>query len=118
MALTRPGEEYSFQTYILLLIAFVGLVSWSQGTSGISKLASERIHFFADYSFTLYLIHHTVMVAIKTFPQARTLGLIAAIVVSNLLASCSLRIGEKQHRKVLAKLLALSLGRADRLDAK
>lgn len=107
LALTGPGEEYRFVAYTLLLIAFVGVVSWSQRTNGISIVASLRIKFFADYSFTLYLIHHTVMVATKTlFPQSGGIGLAVAVLVSNILAIILAEIGEKQHRKLLAMLQA------------
>ncbi|MBH5387015.1 acyltransferase family protein [Bradyrhizobium diversitatis] len=104
---THRGEEYSFLVYALLLVAFVGLVSWSQRTNGISKVASERIRFFADYSLTLYLTHHSLMVLMKAFqPEAGAMGLVVAVIASNLAAICLAEIGEKQHRRILAILLA------------
>lgn len=107
LAQTQRGEEYSFLAYALLLVAFVGLVSWSQQTNTIAKLTSERIRFFADYSFTLYLTHHTVMVVIKTFfPESGAMGFVAAVTTANVLAILLAEIGEKQHRKLLAMILA------------
>lgn len=103
---TGRGEEYSFFVYALLLVAFVGLISWSQRSHGISHVTSQRIRFFADYSFTLYLTHHSLMVLMKAFyPEAGAVGLVVAVIASNFAAILLAEIGEKQHRRILSALL-------------
>jgi peptidoglycan/LPS O-acetylase OafA/YrhL len=61
--------------------------------------------FSADYSYSLYLIHYTILHAIKKlWPEFTVAGMIAGILLSNIVAIVLAEIGEKHHRK-LARLL-------------
>ncbi|MCK1475436.1 acyltransferase [Bradyrhizobium sp. 197] len=105
-ATTLPGAEYNLISYGLLAAVFFGLVAMSQSVHLITSPAIlKTIAFVADYSFSLYLVHHTIMYAIWTIFPARGPGIFAiAVIVSNLVAIGLAEIGEKHHRIVASFL--------------
>jgi len=101
-----PGHEYAMSTYPALALAFAGLIALSQQTTMVLK--SRVIRLAADFSFTLYLIHHSLMTSVHfIFPQAT--GWIAFIVVvaaANVLALAIARRCEMKHKKLSEFILA------------
>jgi peptidoglycan/LPS O-acetylase OafA/YrhL len=99
--LAPAGGEYDFRLYPFLMAAFFGLVAATQSTHLFkSPKVKSSISFFADYSFSLYLVHHTIMYAIWTISPSRGVWVFAiAILISNLVAIGLAGIGEKHHRK-------------------
>ncbi len=116
IALTHAAAEYSFTTYPLLLAAFFGLIAASQtGHLFTSPRIRSAIKFMADYSFSLYLVHHTIMYAMWTiFPARGTMMFIAAVVISNVVAMVLAEAGEKHHRKIAKALSRRLLGQQGR----
>jgi peptidoglycan/LPS O-acetylase OafA/YrhL len=58
MAITSAGSEYDFRGYPLLAAVIFGIVASTQSSHLVtSEKVGSVIAFFADYSFTLYLIH-------------------------------------------------------------
>jgi peptidoglycan/LPS O-acetylase OafA/YrhL len=106
MALAHTGNEYDMKTYPVLALAFFGIVAATQSQHRLtSPILRKSITFFADYSFTLYLVHHTIMYAMWiTSPERGVTRMIVAILISNLVAIGLAAIGEKHHRK-LAKAI-------------
>jgi peptidoglycan/LPS O-acetylase OafA/YrhL len=100
-----PGNEYAMSTYPALALAFAGLIALSQGTTMVR--ASRHVRLVADFSFTLYLIHHSLMSSVHfIFPQAS--GWIVFIVVvaaANVLAWAIARQCEMRHKKLAEWLL-------------
>lgn len=118
---THTRAEYNLLSYTLLAAAFLGLVATTQRIRTVhSLLVSKSIGFLADYSFTLYLIHHTIMYAIWTiFPTRGVAMLLLTIGLSNLGAMGLAEFGEKHHR-TFARFLARALrcrGKNDRVTA-
>jgi peptidoglycan/LPS O-acetylase OafA/YrhL len=109
-AFTHAGAEYNFVTYLILLAAFFGVVAASQaGHLFTSSKIQRTIKFLADYSFSLYLVHHTIMYAMWTIFRARGAMMFAiAVIISNLIAIGLAEAGEKHHRKI-AKALSRKL---------
>jgi peptidoglycan/LPS O-acetylase OafA/YrhL len=105
-ALAHAGAEYDLRLYPLLAAAFLGLIVTSQsGHLFTSSKIGKPIKFLADYSFTLYLVHHTIMYAMWTlFPDRGIMMFTIAVVVSNLVAIGLAGIGEKHHRKIAKAL--------------
>lgn len=99
-------------TYPPLALAFAGLVALSQRTATIG--ASRLVRGAANYSFTLYLVHHSLFMAIESiFPQARGwAAFFAAVLTANLLAWLIAQQCETKHKK-LAGFLSRVLGLAD-----
>lgn len=116
IAFTRPHKEYNFVPYALVTAAFFGLVAVTQINRVIrSPHAIKAIGFAADYSFSLYLIHYTIMYSMWSISPSRGLLVAAlAVVASNLIAIVLAEIGEKQHRK-LAEWLHRALQNRRRL---
>ncbi|HEX9214889.1 MAG TPA: acyltransferase [Bradyrhizobium sp.] len=111
VAETQAGAEYNLVSYILLAAAFFGLIATTQSMHVVtSKTAIKLISFLADYSFSLYLVHHTLMYAMWTMFSSRGAAMFAiAVVASNLVAIGLAQIGEKHHR-LFARLLTRMLG--------
>lgn len=101
LLLAHAGGEYDFKLYPFLVAGFFGLVAATQSTRLLdSQKIKKSISFFADYSFSLYLVHHTIMYAIWIISPSRGIWVFAiALLVSNLVAIGLAEIGEKHHRK-------------------
>ena len=71
VAITPTRAGYNLAGYPLLVVAIFGLVAATQTTRMITSPSVRRIiGFFADYSFSLYLVHHTIMYGMfVTFPE-------------------------------------------------
>jgi peptidoglycan/LPS O-acetylase OafA/YrhL len=113
VALSHTGAEYDMRLYPLFLVAFLGLIVTSQSRRlfSSSKIA-EPIRYLADYSFSLYLVHHTIMYAMFIGLQVRGITTFAiAILVSNLVAIGLAAIGEKRHRRIAKALIRMTTGR-------
>lgn len=110
--LEKPGEEYRLAAYPFLVLAFFGLVSLTQSTSSmVTTRVRSVIGFAADYSFSLYLVHHTIMMAIwLIYPHRGLTVFMVAVGASNIAAILLAEIGEKHHRK-LAGILKSALPR-------
>lgn len=100
-----PGHEYAMSTYPALALGFAGLIALSQRTTMVRT--SRPIRLAADFSFTLYLIHHSLMVAVYfIFPQASGwLVFIGVVAAANILAWSIARHCEMKHKKLAEWLL-------------
>jgi peptidoglycan/LPS O-acetylase OafA/YrhL len=100
-----PGREYELATYPALVLIVGSLIGITQRTKQIRAFGAIRIA--AGYSFTLYLIHHTIMMAVVAFyPRAEGWAWFAAVVFgSNLIAYLIAQPAEMKHKQ-LARWLA------------
>lgn len=107
LLLVKPGQEYTMSTYPALTLAFAGLVALSQRTAAIRVSRIARVA--ADYSFTLYLVHHTLFMGIASiFPEARGwAAFVTAVLTANLLAWFIAQHCEMKHKKLAALLLRI-----------
>lgn len=104
--LVEPAAEYQADTYGILAAAFLFVVTASTKLRPLtSGAASSVIRFLAAYSFTLYLVHNSLVKAIAAMPGVEPhLGAIAAIAGSNLLAMLLALKTEMRHREFAASL--------------
>jgi peptidoglycan/LPS O-acetylase OafA/YrhL len=94
------GNEYGLISYPLFAAWFVCLAIAAQGFSILSR-RRDRVEFFANYSYSLFLIHFTIVkivVAWSPMPSWATFG--AAIVVSNIAAYYFAAMTEARHKKL------------------
>jgi peptidoglycan/LPS O-acetylase OafA/YrhL len=107
VAITPAGSEYRFLGYPLLTVVVLGIVAATQSSHRVtSERVQKTIGFFADYSFSLYLVHHTIMMGIwLLFPASGLPVFIIAVVLSNVVAISLAAVGENRH-KVIARFLA------------
>ena len=108
-----PGHEYDMATYPALVLSVGSLIAISQKTNALRNArVVEVIRTAADYSFTLYLIHHTIMFAVVAiFPDARGwIWFCATVLTANLIAYLIARPTEMRHRDFAAWLLNIRYG--------
>jgi peptidoglycan/LPS O-acetylase OafA/YrhL len=106
-----PGHEYAAASYPALVLVVGSLIAITQSTNVIGS--AKLIRIAADCSFTLYLIHLTLMVMVYyVFPAARGWDVFFAVVIlANVLAYLIARPFEMRHREFAAWLAGLfSLG--------
>src|ERR1700744_2557775 len=106
-----PYDPELYPWLVISFTAFIGLATQTRVTIGPNKgWLTKTVRFMADYSFTLYLIHYTIMFAATKF---MTLGhfrsALLLVVVANLSAIVIAIPTEMQHRR-LAKWLNDRLG--------
>ena len=103
---TRTAHEYNFKTYAILVLFVFFTVAASQAQRVItSRSVKSVVAFFADYSFTLYLIHYTIMFAIRSlWPDNGWYAFFLAILLSNAIAAFMAIFTEMRHR-LLASFL-------------
>lgn len=100
-----PGHEYAMSTYPALALAFAGLIALSQRTTIV--LRSRPVRLAADFSFTLYLIHHSLMTCVHfIFPHASGWAVFFVVVAAaNMVAWSIARHCEMKHKKLAEWLL-------------
>jgi peptidoglycan/LPS O-acetylase OafA/YrhL len=114
-----PGHEYDVTTYPALVLSVGSLIAVTQRTRLIvGARITKIIRLAADYSFTLYLIHHTIMVAVTTiYPAAAGyLWFWGAVLTSNVIAYLIARPFEMRHRQFadwLSRTSSLRIESAD-----
>jgi peptidoglycan/LPS O-acetylase OafA/YrhL len=87
-----PGAEYDMRAYAALGCGFIALVAAAMRFPATDWGHAGRIvRFGAGYSFTLYLVHHTVLYALSRFPfadplAAALIGFVASNIVAALVA--------------------------------
>jgi peptidoglycan/LPS O-acetylase OafA/YrhL len=103
----NPGHEYEMATYPALILAIGSMIAITQQTKAIG--AAKLIRVLADYSFTLYLIHYTMMTAASTiFPAAQGwLWFCGMVSASNAIAYLIARPFEMRHRQFASWLADL-----------
>jgi peptidoglycan/LPS O-acetylase OafA/YrhL len=98
---TRPGDGYEMAQYPWLIIGFAAYIAIAL-RSHLTVAASwpKIVRFAADYSFTLYLIHYTVLYAISRFVGAgNILWMLAGIAAANLIAIPIAIFTEMKHKQ-------------------
>jgi peptidoglycan/LPS O-acetylase OafA/YrhL len=110
-----PGREYELATYPALVLVVGALIGITQRTKRITT--GRVIHTAAGYSFTLYLIHHTIMTAVIAFnPRAEGwTWFIAMVFVSNLIAYLIAQRTEMKHKQVAKWIGSLAVKLRDKL---
>jgi peptidoglycan/LPS O-acetylase OafA/YrhL len=83
-------------------MAMIGVIAATQTSHLLTgDRINKAINFFANYSFTLYLVHHTVMYAMWVIWSERGLLMfVVAVLLSNLVAMGLAAVGEKHHHQV------------------
>lgn len=96
----RTGAEAELQNVAPLGVAFICLMTLAQFQSTMSARATSVIRFFSDYSYSLFLIHLTIVKIVYTLPMDRRLLLPFAILLANALAIGFAFAFERHYRGV------------------
>lgn len=114
-----PGREYDGKVYVLLAAAFVFLVLLTQKTHFFRGWPRVRacIKYCADFSFTLYLVHYTVLyLTHRLIPGSGWTGFGISVAASLALSILLAHLGERHHKALARKLKLLAFSRP-RYDA-
>jgi len=105
--MVQPGKEYDIVTYPALIIFVGSIVAVTQRMKIMARFGGA-IKIAADYSFTLYLIHYTVMYSAKTvFNGDGIAWFLFAVVTSNVIAFLIAVPFEMKHKQFAQWLASL-----------
>jgi len=110
VASTSARGEYRPAAYPLLILMVFGIVSATQSSRRLVAHPRVRsgVRFVAGYSFTLYLIHHTLMFPVFLLWKDAGFGaFIAVLAACNLIAAALALQTEMKHKELARYLLGL-----------
>ncbi|WKA26394.1 acyltransferase family protein [Bradyrhizobium roseum] len=110
---TGARAEYKFTSYLALAILLLFLVQASQATRIAAPRVTTAVRFCAGYSFTLYLIHHTLMYAVFVLGYRGHTVAIGMIIISNVVAAAIAIPTEMKHKTIARFLSKLATATAD-----
>lgn len=108
VARTDAHGEYDPAGYPLIVLMLLGIACAGQRSRLIvsSPYAASVIRFVAGYSFTLYLLHHTLMLPLfLLWPDAGWAAFLPAVIGANVLAAAIAVVTEMRHKDVARLLL-------------
>lgn len=105
----RTSVDADWSNIPALGLAFLCLIILTQGLSWISPKTTAAMRFFADYSYSLFLIHLTIIKLIYVLPLDRRAAIPLAIVLSNALAILFAAAFER-HYRVVANAIKVRVG--------
>lgn len=104
-AANRGPNDYDLSNYPMIGLAFLSLMILSQYTKIIPDLAAKIITVFANYSYSLFLIHLTLIrVIFELMPPSGTADVCIAIVVANVAAFAFYAAFERRYHRVASIL--------------
>ncbi|MET4479638.1 acyltransferase [Bradyrhizobium sp. F1.13.3] len=107
-ATNRGSNDYDLANYPMLGLSFLFLMILTQYTKGIPELATKIISFFADYSYSLFLVHLTLIrMMFALMPPSGLFDVLLVVAVTNLAAYVFYLIFERHYHRV-ARLLKRS----------
>ncbi|WFU44023.1 acyltransferase [Bradyrhizobium sp. CB82] len=114
VATTPAYLEYRPRGYPYLVIFVLAVVVATQGGRiVVSPWPAKIIRFFANYSFTLYLVHHTLMApAFLLWKDAGWLVFIPTVVGANIVSAIVANYTEMRHKQ-LAQFLRRGISRVE-----
>lgn len=104
-----PYMFYNFDSYILCAIAFLFLAELAERRSMTHRTSSRFVTWWAAWSYSLYLIHHSILMNFNHAFGVGTWQLIGAITASIIASIAFATVTEMQHRR-LAKWMKGWLG--------
>lgn len=109
VARTDAGGEYDPAGYPLIVLMLLGIACAGQRSRLIvsSPYAAGVIRFVAGCSFTLYLLHHTLMLPLfLLWPDAGWTAFLPAVIGANVLAA-AIVVTEMRHKDLARLLLSM-----------
>ena len=97
--LLTPGHEYQRGLYVLLAIAFYAFVARAMRIDASGNAWHRAIRFAAAYSFTLYLVHYSLLRVWREI-TSDWWGALSGIAAANVLAIAIAWFTEMRHREL------------------
>lgn len=97
-----PGAEYDINNYPVVAIAFVTLVLFAKSMPNLPLVRVETFtKFCANYSFSLFLIHLTIVkIIVVLSPLSLATTFIASVLCANILAMLFAHVFERHYHSV------------------
>jgi peptidoglycan/LPS O-acetylase OafA/YrhL len=106
-----PGDDASLGQYPMLVLSFFSLVLVSQNVRVIPRRLASLIAVAADYSYSLFLIHLTILRLIfSVWPDVTIWRSLVAVIVANALAFVFALLFERHYHRV-SDWIKAALGR-------
>jgi peptidoglycan/LPS O-acetylase OafA/YrhL len=103
----RTPNDYDLSNYPAISLAFLALVIFTQAFKAMPDAAVRAIRFAADYSFSLFLIHLTI-IKVVLLTGSGSLQIAGSILIANLVSIVFALTLEQRYRRV-ADYLKISL---------
>jgi peptidoglycan/LPS O-acetylase OafA/YrhL len=115
-------DPYDLQTAFLMTVVFFGIFLRLNQAATVWSMPASLAKFFASYSYSLYLVHNTVLVIVfeNTAGLPRALAIGIGVVLAHAAALLIYHSFEKHHRAVgtyLRPIFTRHLMRADAVSA-
>jgi peptidoglycan/LPS O-acetylase OafA/YrhL len=95
-------DPYDLQTAFLMTVMFFGIFLRLNQATAVPRIPARLAQFFASYSYSLYLVHNTVLVIVfentAGLPKALAIGM--GVVLAHAAALLIYHFFEKHHRAV------------------
>jgi peptidoglycan/LPS O-acetylase OafA/YrhL len=115
-------DPYDLQTAFLMIVIFFGIFLRLNQARTVWKIPGAVAKFGASYSYSLYLVHNTVLVIVfeNTHGLPRPLAIGIGVVLAHMVAMLVYHLFEKHHRAVgtyLRPIFTRKLLRSDAVPA-
>ena len=104
----RTPNDYDLSNYPVLSLAFLALVISTSAVQFVGSSLSRVIRFAADYSFSLFLIHLTIVKIVLALPASKPIVITAAILLANA-AAILFSYAFERHYRHIAEMLKVIL---------
>jgi peptidoglycan/LPS O-acetylase OafA/YrhL len=105
----RTPNDYDLSNYPALSLAFLALVISTSAVHVLGKRLSRLIRFAADYSFSLFLIHLTIVKLVLAIPASKPVAIISAVLLANAAAILFSFALERRYRQIAEGLKVILL---------
>jgi peptidoglycan/LPS O-acetylase OafA/YrhL len=113
----RTPNDYDLSNYSALTLAFLALVIFTQGVRVLPERVTRAISFAARYSFSLFLVHFTIVKIVLLIPVSPLARIAVAILVANLLAVAFWYFFERHYQEVAAAIKRIVFRRTVTADS-
>jgi peptidoglycan/LPS O-acetylase OafA/YrhL len=96
----RTDNDYDISNYPAFTLAFLALVIFTQSVRFLPDSASRVIRFAADYSFSLFLVHFTVVKIVLMIPGAPSVKAVCSVLIANIVAIAFALAFERHYRRI------------------
>lgn len=95
-------DPYDFQTAFLMTVIFFGIFLRLNQAATVMRIPQRVVKFLASYSYSLYLVHNTVLVIVfeNNTRLSKTLAIGIGVVLAHATALVVYHCFEKHHRSV------------------
>jgi peptidoglycan/LPS O-acetylase OafA/YrhL len=96
----RTPNDYDLSNYPAFALAFLTLVIFTQSVRFVGDNISRLIRFAADYSFSLFLVHLTVLKIVLMIPGPVSAKIVCGILIANIVAIAFGLAFERHYRRI------------------